>query len=214
MSATATPQVICFDLGRVLVRLVDGWNHACRLAGLPGDSEQWPAENRRRISALNEQFEVGRLSAEEFYRRAAAILQCGDAHIRAIYDQWLRGLFEGVDQLITDLHDRGLVTGCLSNTNARHWDIMMERPAYGPLRRLHHRHASHLLGVAKPDPSIYRRFERAVGAAGPRIIYFDDLSENISAAADRNWRAHRIDPDADPLPQIRSALQIAGVFPG
>jgi putative hydrolase of the HAD superfamily len=212
MSANAAPQVVCFDLGRVLVRLVDGWTHACQLAGVPGDSARWPAEARRQVTHISEQYELGRLDCQEFQRRVSAILDCPQEHIAAVYDQWLQGLFPGVESLIEELHDRGLATACLSNTNARHWALMMDHPTYQPLRRLRHRHASHLMGVAKPDPDIYRRFEQSVGARGPVILYFDDLPDNVAAAASRDWSAHRIDPAADPLKQIRGVLRKAGVF--
>jgi FMN phosphatase YigB (HAD superfamily) len=72
---------------------------------------------------------------------------------------------------------------------------------------LQHRHASHLLGFAKPDIRIYRAFESATGHSGADILFFDDLKDNVRAARSAGWRAERIDPDNETVPQLRRWLR-------
>ncbi len=62
------------------------------------------------------------------------------------------------------------------------------------------------MGCAKPGLDIYKRFESLVGARGDAIIFFDDLPDNIAAAASLGWRAVRIDHEGDTPMQIRRAL--------
>jgi len=134
------------------------------------------------------------------------------AHIRAIIDHWLLGLYDGVDTLLADLRARGITTACLSNTNEQHWHLMMSRPAFAALRQLDHLHASHLARARKPDAGIYEHLEQHTRATGPAVVFFDDLQANIEAAATRGWRATLIEPNIDPIEQIRRRLGNLGVW--
>ncbi|MEO1535088.1 MAG: HAD-IA family hydrolase, partial [Planctomycetota bacterium] len=79
-------------------------------------------------------------------------------------------------------------------------------------RLLEHRHASHLLGIAKPDAGIYARFESETGYDGSEILFFDDLAENIEAARERGWHAEQIDHTGDTAEQVARCLAAYGVF--
>ena len=68
---------------------------------------------------------------------------------------------------------------------------------FGAPARLRHRHASHLLGLAKPDAAIYHAFAHQTGFSPNRIVFFDDLAENIQAARASGWNAHQIDHAGD-----------------
>ena len=71
---------------------------------------------------------------------------------------------------------------------------------------LNHRHASHLLGLAKPDPAIFRRFEELTDRHGNEILFFDDRSDNINATRALGWHAEQINPEADTAAQIAEHL--------
>ncbi|MCU0693321.1 MAG: HAD-IA family hydrolase, partial [Polyangiaceae bacterium] len=121
---------------------------------------------------------------------------------------------EGIRELLDELLDLGFPLACLSNTCPHHWQLLFDADDRFPaMRRFHHRHASHLLGVMKPNPTAFERFERAVGVHGEAIVFFDDSEENVHAAARRGWRAARIDPSRQPAPQIRAVLQTLGLLP-
>ena len=83
-------------------------------------------------------------------------------------------------------------------------------------RLVHHLHASHLLGLLKPDEAIYRAFERASGFDGTdgrpeEILFFDDLEENVEAARACGWSSVRVDHTGDPAEQMRRELRERGL---
>jgi putative hydrolase of the HAD superfamily len=78
--------------------------------------------------------------------------------------------------------------------------------------RLQHLLASHQLGLHKPDPAIYRAFERRVQCLAQEILFFDDLEENVQSARSVGWQAELIDPMASTSPQIEAVLRKRGVL--
>ena len=75
------------------------------------------------------------------------------------------------------------------------------------LLRARHRFASHLLGLVKPDPAIYRAVERETGHPGSRILFFDDLEANVRGAREVGWTGVRVDPRGDTAAQMLAALR-------
>lgn len=215
VSSATSIDLVVFDLGRVLVRLCDGWGHACVVAHVPvPTAADDPAMTRRIVEASN-QHEHGRIDTPGFCRRVAEFTGMTADHVLAVTDVWLRGPFPGVRELIDELADAHVPTACLSNTNEHHWRQMVAPggPNNLPLHRLSYRFASHLLGMMKPDPRIYEHVERAVGLAPERILFFDDHAPNIAAALERGWRAVQVPRCHDTTPFLRHQLAAAGVLP-
>jgi 2-haloacid dehalogenase len=44
--------------------------------------------------------------------------------------------------------------------------------------------------VIKPDPTIYQMVEDDCGLATGALLFADDRSDNIAAAAERGWQTH------------------------
>lgn len=209
---TAPVRLVCFDLGGVLVRICRTWAEGCTAACLPLRVDL--TNGFPHISGwedLGRQFGCGKIDGECWASNASHLLNgvYSPQEIRAIHDAWLLGEYEGVSEIIDQLHDRGLATAALSNTNADHWARLPQYPAFA---RLHHRLASHELGLLKPDTAIYRALEDRLGFCGQEILFFDDLSDNIAAAQAVGWRAVQIDPHRRTDEQIMSALKSHGVW--
>jgi putative hydrolase of the HAD superfamily len=207
--------LVCFDLGRVLVRICEGWRDAHAHAGLPGVA---PDTNEPRVreglGAVIHAFEVGALTADEFATRSGAVLGTSAASVHRVLDAWLRGTTRGATTLLDDLLTRGHRTACLSNTNARHWELMSRWGADEQLwSRLQLRYASHELGLRKPDPAIYAAVEARSGVAPAQIVFFDDLIENVLAARTRGWRAFEVTSREDPVAEMRAVLREEGLLP-
>ncbi len=218
MNAEASVGVVCFDLGGVLIRICESWAEACHAAGLPApdaSSNPGAAERHRSLTAL---LDTGRISYDDW---AAAVskayggLYTPDEAKRA-HDAISQEEQAGALELVDALNAAGVATACLSNTNDAHWVRLVHRDASGPRKgspeypgvaRLNRHFASHVLGVAKPDPAIYAEFERLAGVRGDRVLFFDDRAENVDAALTMRWRAHRIDPARDPIAQVRDHLR-------
>jgi len=198
--------LICFDLGGVLVRICRSWQEGCAAAGIDADRGWSPAEAPEQHRNIIEAYSVGALDTPTFFKQleqtARGVYSADD--FRLIHTAWIGSVYEGVEALLDELRSAGLTIACLSNTNAAHWDELITWPA---LCRLDHRHASHLIGLAKPDPAMYEWFARTLGVDARQIVFFDDLAENVAAANRCGWDAIQIDCTADTTAQIRAALK-------
>ncbi len=223
---TTAVRLVCFDLGGVLIRICGTWREACDAAGLSAREPLAPKveEKRRALTAL---LDLGRISFEQW---AASVSRAFDGayspdEARRAHDAISQEEHAGALALVDALHDAGVATACLSNSNHAHWvrlvhhdgvALLSGEPEYPSVVRLKRHFASHLLGLAKPDAAIYAEVERLVGLRGQDILFFDDRAENVDAARRRDWSAHRIDPLRDPIAQVREHLhdhRVLGVEP-
>ncbi|MCC6283729.1 MAG: HAD-IA family hydrolase [Phycisphaerales bacterium] len=209
--------LVCFDWGGVILRICRSWKEACARAGLVYHAELEEPGRTAARRELSEAYQVGRVGGEAFFRAMAETTEgrYSATDVQRVHDAWLIEEYPGVDPVLKRLRAAGVVTGLLSNTNERHW--ARQRPgmhgqrAFGAVLNLTHRHASHIMGLAKPSREIYERFASEVGVRPGRVLFFDDLVDNVEAARGAGWRAERIDPDGDTASQIEAALQRYGV---
>ena len=205
----SAPRVAVFDLGGVVVRICRSWEEGCRAAGIAPRAARSPAEAAPAIDALVRAHQRGEHDAAHHYGRLAEIVgghtpdEVGRVHMA-----WILGDYPGMAAAIDRIHAAGLDSACLSNTNAAHWDQLAGSEAF---RRIRRPHASHLMGLVKPDAAIYRAFERAAGAAPGEIVFFDDLAENVDAARACGWDAVLVDHEGDTAAQVLAALRSRGV---
>jgi len=196
-------QVVCFDLGGVMIQIHHEWEGALSAAGFPVPKPVGPLGGFPEFDL----YQKGAVSEEGFLAGLARHLDlAGLREARKVHMAILQEAYPGVDTLVAELVDRGIVCGCLSNTNALHWETFFDggRYAYGP--SLSVRIGSHLVGANKPDESIYEAFERDCGFRGSQVAYFDDGPANVAAAKARGWQSWLIDAKGDPAVQMRSAL--------
>jgi HAD superfamily hydrolase (TIGR01509 family) len=211
----AKPRIdaVVFDLGGVLVRIARGWDDAHRLAGFDADHPALAHEGfRAHGPRLAPEHMAGKTDPDEW---AAAIEQTSDGHYSAedairIMDAWTIEEYPGIREVIEAIHDAGIATAALSNTNARHWMLLgahdesfTDYPTLGTLQQLH---ASHILGHVKPDHAIYDAFTEAADLGKARVLFFDDTKPNIDAARRYGWSARHIDHANDPAAQMLAAL--------
>ena len=216
------PRVICFDLGGVLVRICRSFAEAVTQAGLPLrnaevlDSSEWLLRRRR----VMQSHQLGELSCAEYCSMLSDALEqtYTAAELRLVHDAWTLEEYEGVGELLDELNALDdVLTACLSNTNDAHW-ARLSGGAAGPLeypavQKLQALLASHELGLAKPDPRIYRAAQERFGCEPQAILFFDDLAENVEAARTAGWNAECIDPHGNTARQLRSLLTLRGVLP-
>jgi glucose-1-phosphatase len=221
---TSAVRIVCFDLGGVLVRICDSWAEACAAAGLAARGEPFDPAIEEKRHALTALLVIGRITVEEWAAGVSQVL--GGAYapdeLTRMHDAISQEEHAGALVLVDELHDAGVETACLSNTNHAHWTRLVHHdgsapltgdPEYPSVARLKRHYASHLLALAKPDDAIYAEFERRTGLHGPEILFFDDRIENVEGALRRAWRAHRIDPRGDTIAQVRECLGHHEVLP-
>ncbi len=214
--------LVCFDLGGVLVRICRSWEEACARIGLDvRTSDAWERDLPAR-RAVTQQYGVGGIDGDSYARRISELMGglYSPEEINRVHDAWTIEDYPGVADLLARLNAMGVPTACLSNTNHGHWVRLTHEengrtrpgpPEFPVVRLIQHRYASHLMGLAKPDPAIYAAFERAMKVKPGSILFFDDLEENIAAARQAGWIARQIDYRTDTAPQIESHLREFGL---
>ncbi len=216
-------KLVVFDLGGVVVRICRSIKEAGDRCGIAVREEDITPERRAERRAIHALYERGRLTCDEFF--VAIAKTTGDRftpqQFRAMHEAWIIEEYPGVSELIDDLHAAGIQTGVLSNTNASHWAQMqpvvradggVNAPKFPTPAKPIHKHASHLLGLAKPDAAIYHEFARRTGFAPGTIVFFDDLPDNVEAARKAGWQSHVVDHMGDPAGQMREFLRGAGTI--
>jgi FMN phosphatase YigB (HAD superfamily) len=207
-------RLVCFDLGGVVVRTCASSREGCARAGVPYRPEIESHEVRARMAQAETAYELGLCSTAEYFARAETALDGRQpaAEIALVHDAWILGEYHGMDRLVGVIHTAGMETACLSNTNERHWELMTAQPLrYPAFAALGRREASHLLGLAKPNPAIYRAFEKNSGVPGGTIVFFDDRAENVAAARSVGWQAECVDPHRDTAAQATCVLRRLGL---
>ena len=207
-------RLVCFDLGRVLIRICDGWREACGVAGVEAPVSELTREQWAGLLQLIDRIEVGEDGIDVFCAEAGRCLGIESDVVAEVWRHWTLGPYPGAAELIAELRGRGVRTACLSNTNVRHWEVLTDPadPHYPAVAGLDHRFASHLIGRRKPDELAYAHVERETGVAAGEILFFDDLTENVVAANRRGWRGRLVPRCENPVPVIRAALREEGVL--
>ena len=180
-------------MGGVLVR----FRGVERLAQWMGDAEVAEEHWQRWLSAGSvRQFELGRLSPEEFARGFLEEIEL-DLTPAEVLDElrgFVTGRLPGARGLLDELRPHYLVA-CLSNTNRLHWPWMSRELGLG--RRFHRVFPSCETGLLKPDPEAYEHVCRELGMAPAEILFFDDAPPNVEAARAVGLHAVRARGPAD-----------------
>ena len=203
-------RAVVFDIGGVMIRLAYGWHKACAASGIDVRPFDDTPDYRAALEALEVDYGHGRITPDAYFARLHALVagRYTPDELRAIHGAVIQEEFPGIAEIVRALTSAGLFTACLSNTCASHWAALTDPARYPAINNLDARHASHLVGLMKPDPAIFRRFEADTGFAPAEILFFDDGEANAAAARARGWHAVHVADPANPLPEIRQALGI------
>ncbi len=198
-------KLVLFDLGGVLVRL-GGLSAMQGLASAASDEELWDCwlacpwvSSMQRGQCQPEDFAVGvvsdlalTISPTEFLER----FRC-----------WPEGLFDGAAELVNTVRGR-VRAGCLSNTNAVHWDEL--RASWRVDQLFDVVFLSHEMGLLKPDREIFERVSSVAGCANEHIAFLDDSANNVDQAVRMGFQARKVTG----VDQARAALVELDVLPG
>jgi len=198
-------KLVCFDVGGVLIRITQLWHEAAAFAGVAIRPDFDPATHLTAAPGFDA-YQIGELDEDGYLAGLATYLGADSAEsARSVHNHILIEPYPGVEELIRDLNAAGLATACLSNTNEPHW-LEMQAGRFPANEMLWLNMASHEVRLQKPDPEIFRLFERTAGFDGPEIAFFDDSAENVAVAESLGWRAYRVDPKGDTAVQMREHL--------
>ena len=171
-------EAIVFDLGNVLLTL--DWDTPARRLGARTGRTRQQLDDYFAQSPWAHQLALGQLEKLRFFELVAAELDFpGDYEEFA----WIwSDMFIPNEPMLALAHrlQGGMPRLILSNTNAIHMEFIFGR---FPWLEVFDGHVfSHEVGLAKPDPRIYRYAVRRFRLSAPRTVFIDDLQENVEAA--------------------------------
>ena len=106
-------KLVVFDLGRVLVRICDSWQQACKLAGIvDGDWRDLDTDEKARLTEIIHAFDTGRMDLATFARDAGELRGLSAEQVIAMNQHYTLGPFPGAAELVDDLHAAGHPTAC------------------------------------------------------------------------------------------------------
>jgi FMN phosphatase YigB (HAD superfamily) len=185
---------LLFDLGRVVLdvdfrRTLEYWaGHAsCRPEQLLTRFVHDEAYRRH---------EKGEISDAAFFAalRTSLGIELPDALFLEGWNAIFAGEMPGIKPLLARAAER-LPLYAFSNTNRSHVEYFSKEYA-GVLSHFREIFLSCSIGLRKPDAEAYDHVVKAVGVQAERIVFFDDLAENVEAARRRGLTAvHVTSPD-------------------
>lgn len=172
-------EVIYFDLGKVIVDF-DHFRAAKEL------SKVTPLSLNEALAVLSDaelvsEYETGRLSSQEHYRKVCQRLKI-DISIERFRELW--GSMFLPEPLLSEPFLQALRKRyrlkLLSNTNEMHFDFVIQH--YPILSLIEDRLLSYQAGCMKPETRIFELAIKKAGVAPEKIFFTDDRPENIDAA--------------------------------
>jgi len=196
---------LLFDLGRVVLD-IDFNKVTARWAAHAGCE---PAQLAGRLKPNDawQRHERGEISDADFFESLRASLG-----IAISDDQFLEGwnaIFAGEMPDIAHLLPRAakhMPLYAFSNTNRPHVDHFSKEYA-GLLGHFRELYLSSSIGLRKPDVEAFDHVVAAIGVPANRIVFFDDLAENIEGARSRGLTTVHVTSPRD----VGNALKALGI---
>ncbi len=196
---------LLFDLGRVVLdidfaRAAERWAHH-------GGST--PAEMTKRFKSDEalRQYESGKIDEATYFAGLRKMLGVDITH-EQLLDGWnaiFIGEMPGIAPLLKRAAKR-LPLYALSNTNPPHI-AHFSRVHADVLGHFREMYLSSSIGLLKPDRAAYDHVVEAIGAPASRVVFFDDLADNIAGARAYGLQAVHVKSSED----VAQALNALGI---
>jgi putative hydrolase of the HAD superfamily len=209
---TATPllapgsaDALLFDIGRVVIDI----DFSRAIACWAGHAGCRPAEIVDRFvhDESYHHHERGRISNADFFANLRTLLGIAitDAQFLEGWNAIFAGEMPGIAPLLARAA-RQLPLYAFSNTNQPHVDhfSLHYSEVLSHFRELY---LSSRIGLRKPDADAFDHVVQAIGVPAERIVFFDDLAENVAGARARGLQAVQV-KSSDDVAQALDALGI------
>lgn len=174
------------DLGNVLIRFDNNifYKHIAEFTPFTADEIGRRAQTHLDLGRV---FESGKISVDEFFLRAARILQA-----RISQEEFLRIYSDifALDMPVVELLQKlGLnyKLMILSNTDEARFGFI--KNTFPQIHFFHKFMLSYQLGYVKPQPQIFQAALAQAGLQPSECVFIDDLSENVTTAAELGIRS-------------------------
>lgn len=127
------------------------------------------------------EFESGITSREEFAKARVTELDIdiSPENLLSVLLSINTPIYEGVDEFLSML-SKDFKLACLSNTNSIHWNRITPGDVFD--KYFQKQFLSYKIGYTKPRKEIYLHAIDSLNCAPDKIIFFDDMEENVGAA--------------------------------
>jgi glucose-1-phosphatase len=196
---------LLFDLGRVVLDL--DFNRTIRCWGAYAGCEPSHLAQRFDRDEAYRRHEKGEISDAAFFAslRNSLGVDLSDAEFLDGWNAIFAGTMPGIDRLLARAARR-LPLYAFSNTNRAHAEYFSSEYAHA-LAHFRKMFLSSSIGLRKPDAEAYDHVVDAIGVPAERIVFFDDLAENVVAARKRGLIAiHVTSPD-----EVAKSLEALGI---
>lgn len=177
---------VIFDIGNVLIE----WNPERFYDAEIGESRRRAMFAAVDLHGMNDVIDRGGPFRDTIYATAAANPDW-EAEIHMWHDRWIELARPAIDhsvRLLRALRSAGVPVFALSNFGID--SFAYAETQYPFLAEFDRRYISGHMAVIKPDPEIYRMVEADCGVAPSELLFADDRTDNIAAAAARGWQTH------------------------
>lgn len=190
---------LLFDLGRVVIDLDVGRVHAhwAQLAGVPAAELERRTRQRVAGSETFHAYERGEVSDAELFAflRTALEIDLTDAELEAGWNAIFLGEMPGIRPLLAGA-GQALPLYAFTNTNSAHqavWSVQFAA-VLDAFRKIY---ASHEMGARKPDTAAFLAVAADMGVPPERILFFDDVADNVAGARAVGMQAVQVAAVAD-----------------
>ncbi|EEF58646.1 HAD family hydrolase [Pedosphaera parvula] len=179
------PEVVVFDLGKVLVDF--DYGIVARKLAARGTISAAEVQKFIDHSPLLFRYETGLMTKQEFFQSVSKETGfCGDLEE---FSRIFADIFEPIPRMIElhrSLRTKGIPTFIFSNTNEI--AVAHIRKSYPFFANFDGYILSYQHGVMKPQAGLYEVVERETKRRNSEILYLDDRAENVTAGAARGWQ--------------------------
>jgi glucose-1-phosphatase len=171
---------LLFDLGNVVIEI--DFSRALTCWAAHARCEESLIRDRFRHDHAYDQHERGKIDLNAYFSalRENLGLAISDAHLRDGWNAILIGAMPGISDLLASAAER-FPLYAFTNSNPEHQKCLSDRFA-DLLRPFKQIFVSSDIGLRKPEPDAYRHVVDVIGVPAARILFFDDLIENVEGA--------------------------------
>jgi FMN phosphatase YigB (HAD superfamily) len=186
---------LLFDLGRVVLDIDFNKAIAC-WAGHAGCEADDIVKRFVRAEAYRHH-EIGKISDAAYFDslRASLGIDLSDTQFLEGWNAIFAGEMPGIAPLLERAAE-SLPLYAFSNTNSAHVEHFSQAYA-GVLGHFREMFLSSTIGLRKPDAAAYDHVVQTIGVAAERIVFFDDLAENVEGARARGLTAVHVTSSGD-----------------
>jgi glucose-1-phosphatase len=203
--APGAADALLFDLGRVVINIDFSKALSC-WAAYAGCTPSEIAARFVRDEAYR-RHETGTISDAEYFAglRAALGIEISDEALLEGWNAIFAGEMPGIAPLLARAAAK-MPLYAFSNTNGAH--VAHLTPLYADiLTHFKTVFMSSTIGLRKPDAAAYDHVVKAIGVPAHRIVFFDDLAENIEGARASGLKAVQVKSSDD----VAVALAALGI---